>query len=201
MPRTPEQNQEIKDKRRSKILAAAIRVFASKEYDDVAIDDIVKVVGCSHGLVYHYFQTKEQVYRAIFEEIIIPNQAVPPVKQAREKGGYEGLRVLANYMASVVSGGTKLFNLAMIWLRMADAKKLDKKTADIAKAHNIELAIKDLVHEGQVDGQVIAGDPEEIADLIYGIFEKKMLKRKNEGKMKRYFSADVLCAMLLKQPL
>ena len=201
MPRTPEQNQEIKDKRRSKILAAAIRVFATKEYDDVAIDDIVKVVGCSHGLFYHYFQTKEQIYRAVFEEVIIPNQAVPPVKQARDKGGYEGLKILAEYMAMVVSAGTKLFNLAMIWLRMAKAEKLDKKTAEIAKAHNIELAIKDLVHEGQIDGQVIAGDPEEIADLIYGIFEKKMLKRKEEGKSKRYFSADVLCAMLLKQPL
>ena len=201
MPRTAEQNQEIKDKRRAKIVAAAIRVFASNEYDSVAIDDIVEIVGCSHGLFYHYFDTKEDVYRAIIEEIAIPNQTVPPVKQAREKGGFEGLKILANYMASVVASGTKLYNIAMVWLRMVNATKLDKKMAEVAKAHDLRLVIRDLVREGQVDGVVISGDVEEIADIIYGIFEKQMLKRKQEGKMKRYFTSDVLCAMLLKKPL
>lgn len=67
MPRTPEENQHIKDARRTDILRAASRVFAKKGFAAAKINDIAHEAGLSHGLVYHYFRTKDDVFAAILE--------------------------------------------------------------------------------------------------------------------------------------
>lgn len=201
MPRTAQQNQVIKDKRRTKIIAAAVRVFASKDYDSVAIDDITTVVDCSHGLFYHYFEAKEDIIRAVLQEVIIPNGVIPPIESALSAGGANGLKILCDYMASTLSAGTKVFNLAMIWLRLIDATKLPKDIADISKKHLILPVFEELVKQGQIDGDVISGDPEEISGIIYDIYSTKMIDRKDHGKNNKYFTSDVLYAMLLKHAI
>lgn len=68
MPRTREQNEAIRDKRRTDILTAAMRLFANRGYDNVSSDDITKAAGCSHGLFYHYYKNKEDVLKDLFEQ-------------------------------------------------------------------------------------------------------------------------------------
>ncbi len=68
MPRSPADNQQIKDARRIDILRAATRVFAKKGFADAKISDVAKEAGLSHGLVYHYFENKDAVFRAILED-------------------------------------------------------------------------------------------------------------------------------------
>jgi AcrR family transcriptional regulator len=68
MPRSPEDNRQIKDARRSDILRAATRVFAKKGFTDAKISDVAKEAGLSHGLVYHYFQNKDELFAAILDD-------------------------------------------------------------------------------------------------------------------------------------
>ena len=55
------------DKRRL-ILDAAIRVFADHGYHGSRVGDIAEDAGVAHGLLYHYFSSKEEVLRTIFAE-------------------------------------------------------------------------------------------------------------------------------------
>jgi TetR/AcrR family transcriptional regulator, fatty acid metabolism regulator protein len=55
------------DKRRL-ILDAAVRVFASKGYHTCRVGDIAEEAGIAHGLLYHYFSSKEQVLQTVFRE-------------------------------------------------------------------------------------------------------------------------------------
>ena len=55
------------DKRRL-ILDAAVRVFASKGYHTSRVGDIAEEAGVAHGLLYHYFPSKEQVLQTVFRE-------------------------------------------------------------------------------------------------------------------------------------
>ena len=48
------------DKRRV-ILDAAVRVFARQGFHTCRVSDIADEAGVAYGLVYHYFQSKEQV--------------------------------------------------------------------------------------------------------------------------------------------
>ena len=56
------------ESRREELLAAAARVFASKGYHGCRISDIADEAGASHGLVYHYFSSKEEILETIFRE-------------------------------------------------------------------------------------------------------------------------------------
>ena len=55
------------DKRRL-ILDAAVRVFARKGYHTSRVGDIAEEAGIAHGLLYHYFGSKEEVLETVFRE-------------------------------------------------------------------------------------------------------------------------------------
>jgi AcrR family transcriptional regulator len=55
------------DKRRQ-ILDAAIRVFARQGFHSCRVSDIADEAGVAYGLVYHYFDSKDQVLNELFNE-------------------------------------------------------------------------------------------------------------------------------------
>ena len=54
--------------KRERILNAAIGVFAERGFHDCRVSDIAKAAGVSHGLVYHYFESKDDVLRSIYRD-------------------------------------------------------------------------------------------------------------------------------------
>ncbi|HLM30234.1 MAG TPA: TetR/AcrR family transcriptional regulator [Solirubrobacterales bacterium] len=54
--------------RRRQILDAAIRVFARQGFHACRVSDIAREAGVAYGLVYHYFDSKEQVLNELFVE-------------------------------------------------------------------------------------------------------------------------------------
>lgn len=54
--------------KRRRILDAAARVFAERGYTGTRVGDIAKEADIAYGLVYHYFQSKEDVLHTLFEE-------------------------------------------------------------------------------------------------------------------------------------
>jgi AcrR family transcriptional regulator len=54
--------------RRRQILDAAVRVFARQGFHACRVSDIADEAGVAYGLVYHYFQSKEQVLDTLFLE-------------------------------------------------------------------------------------------------------------------------------------
>ncbi|GAB2676240.1 TetR/AcrR family transcriptional regulator [Kribbella swartbergensis] len=61
MPRSATVNQELRERSRERILAAALEVFAEKGYEAASISEITARAGVSRGLVSYYFATKEQL--------------------------------------------------------------------------------------------------------------------------------------------
>jgi TetR/AcrR family transcriptional regulator, fatty acid metabolism regulator protein len=57
----------VEDKRRQ-LLDAAVRVFARKGFHASRVGDIAEEAGVAHGLLYHYFTSKDQVLEAVFHE-------------------------------------------------------------------------------------------------------------------------------------
>lgn len=56
------------ESRREELVAAAVRAFARNGYHGCRISDIAEEAGVSHGLVYHYFSSKEEILETIFRE-------------------------------------------------------------------------------------------------------------------------------------
>lgn len=60
--------QVRKKDRKQQIINSALKVFCEKGYDDAKIDDIVDRIGCSHGLFYHYFKSKKDLFQVAVVE-------------------------------------------------------------------------------------------------------------------------------------
>ena len=67
MPKTEEQLIRLKEERREVIVQSALKVFCEKGYYGATINDIVKKAKCSHGLFYHYFDSKKEIFDAVCE--------------------------------------------------------------------------------------------------------------------------------------
>ena len=56
------------EEKRRLILDAAVRVFARDGYHTSRVGDIAEEAGVAHGLLYHYFSSKEEVLATLFRE-------------------------------------------------------------------------------------------------------------------------------------
>jgi AcrR family transcriptional regulator len=54
--------------RRRELLDAAVRVFARKGFRAARVGDVAEEAGVAHGLLYHYFRSKDEVLETIFRE-------------------------------------------------------------------------------------------------------------------------------------
>lgn len=69
-PRTAKQNKEIRQQTRQKIIDSAFKLFANEGYKQTSIAAVAKKAGISKGLIYHYFDSKEEILEAIFDQLI-----------------------------------------------------------------------------------------------------------------------------------
>jgi AcrR family transcriptional regulator len=67
---------DVKDRRiaqgdatRANLVAAARELFGEHGYADTSIDEVVARAGLTKGAVYHHFEGKEGLFRAVFEQV------------------------------------------------------------------------------------------------------------------------------------
>ena len=56
------------EERRAQLLATALEVFAAKGLDGATVKDLSDAAGVAQGLLYHYFQSKEELLRAVLDQ-------------------------------------------------------------------------------------------------------------------------------------
>lgn len=67
MPRTPEENDRIRQASKEKIRAAAMELFMKQGYYVTSISDIAKQAGISKGLLYSYYTGKKELLSEMVE--------------------------------------------------------------------------------------------------------------------------------------
>ena len=63
--------QRRKQDRPAEITAAALDAFAEKGFAATRVDDVAKRAGVSKGLMYLYFKTKEELFKAVIKNVVI----------------------------------------------------------------------------------------------------------------------------------
>lgn len=67
-PRTKEQLDKIKVDKRTQIMDASLKLFAEHGYLSTSVSQIAKEAGVAKGLIYSYFESKEEILRSITRE-------------------------------------------------------------------------------------------------------------------------------------
>src|ERR671910_3285090 len=64
-----------KDARPAEIVSAALEVFAERGFSAARLDDVAARAGISKGTLYLYFASKEELFKAVVREALLPNLA------------------------------------------------------------------------------------------------------------------------------
>jgi TetR/AcrR family transcriptional regulator, cholesterol catabolism regulator len=60
------------DRRQDELIADAARVFARSGYDQTTMQELAAALGVATGALYHYFSAKEELLRAICDQVMEP---------------------------------------------------------------------------------------------------------------------------------
>lgn len=145
--------------RPAEIVQAALSVFAEKGFAAAKLEDIAKRAGVSKGAIYLYFETKEDIFRAVVGQAIAPNVGAVKAMAAGHPGPLADLlRGVATHIASVVSH-TPLGGV----LKMVVGES--GNFPEIARVWHEELvsqalgAMATAIEAAQARGEVKPGDP------------------------------------------
>lgn len=181
MPKTPEQYRQIKDERKTRILNAALRLFALQGYDSVVVNDIARASECSHGLFYHYFKNKADV----FAELMKASEKRALLKRDEHNFdkalAIEAIRKIVFLMLEDIYREDESPYFLYMFVNMHLQKTLPpppKHKLDGPNKPFFQFFI-DLIARGQKEGDVSGGDPKEFAIIYYSIIKGLCYTRLN----------------------
>jgi AcrR family transcriptional regulator len=154
--------------KRTRILDAAIRVFAQHGYHEARVGDIAEDAGVAHGLLYHYFASKDDVLRTIFVEnwgqLIARFRAV---EIANEPAG-EKLEGIAKILLRTWRNDPALVTVMV--REVARSHQLQDRVDEVREAFAI---VQRIVEEGQAAGAFRRDVDARLASwLFYGGLEE-----------------------------
>lgn len=156
--------QEVADKRRL-LLDAAVRLFAHKGYHACRVSDIAAEAGVANGLLYHYFDSKEEVLRTVVSEAWADFAVALRHVESEDVPAREQLRMVVEL---VLGGWNELPDLIRVLLREFARDPQLKQDADGALA-----SLERIVRRGQLRGEFRHDvDPRFAALVVYGALEE-----------------------------
>jgi TetR/AcrR family fatty acid metabolism transcriptional regulator len=157
------------DKRRI-ILDAAVRVFARQGFHTCRVSDIADEAGVAYGLVYHYFQSKDEVLDTLFlERWDVLLEAIREV-DASSQPARDKLRAIAGFIIDSYRHDPDLMKVIIVEVTRA-ANSFG--AAHLGKITEAYAQIRGIVEQAQRDGEFRDAVTAEFAAMaFYGAIEQ-----------------------------
>lgn len=155
--------KQMQDNTKKKIIAVATNLFLTKGYEDTRISDIIEGLGLTKGAIYHHFNSKEDIFNAVVEEIGNKNiQLFDEIKNDSSLTGVEKL-------SKIVHASFNNENIDMIIgisPNLLDSPKLLSSFIKEINDVTIPDYIYPIIKEGVEDGSIHSKHPAELAEMI-----------------------------------
>ena len=156
--------------RRRQILDAAIRVFARQGFNACRVSDIAREANVAYGLVYHYFNSKDQVLNELFVERWSLLLDAIEEADARETPGRDKLDAVAGFIIGSYRYDPELMKVIIIEVTRAANSFTLTHLPEIRQAYDL---IAKIVRDGQEAGSFRDDvDPEFASMWFYGAIEQ-----------------------------
>jgi TetR/AcrR family transcriptional regulator, fatty acid metabolism regulator protein len=158
---------DAQEEKRRLLLMAAVRVFARKGYHASRVGDIAEEAGVAYGLLYHYFQSKEDVLLTVFRETW--RALIATIQSVEEHGDppREQLRKVAEILLRSWRRDPDLVRVLVLEVTRSPhlPGEMDEIVASFA-------AIQEIIERGQADGSIRPDLDARLASYVfYGAVE------------------------------
>jgi len=162
-----EKSAALEDKRRQ-LLDAAVRVFARKGFYASRVGDIAEEAGVAHGLLYHYFDSKDKVLEAVFRENWSILVARVEAVEATDEPAVDQLRHIA---AIVLRTWLHLPDVVTVVIReFGRSPDLADRIGELAQPIEvIQRTIERGIERGEFRSDI---DPQFAATVVYGSIDE-----------------------------
>ena len=150
--------QRRAEDRPREICAAALSVFAEKGFAAARLDEIAKRAGVSKGTLYLYFKDKEQLFRAVVRDTVVPN--VENLRSDLIQTGLPFDALIRLFLAKFVEVTNRVPVGAVAKMVISESRNFP----ELAKVWHDEVVSKALgtitalIEMAQAKGEVRAGD-------------------------------------------
>jgi TetR/AcrR family transcriptional regulator, fatty acid metabolism regulator protein len=154
--------------RRRELLDAAVRVFARKGFHASRVGDIAEEAGVAHGLLYHYFRSKEEVLETIFRDA----WGVLATETDRIESSGVSLREQLRRFARIYLGSWLMTPelIAVLVREIARSPSVGSRADDVG---GIFRSLQRMIASAQERGEVRADcNPRLAAWVVYGALEE-----------------------------
>ncbi len=158
------------EEKRRRILAAAVRVFARKGFHASRVGDIAEEAGVAHGLLYHYFESKDELLETIFHDTWSDLLAAMRDVEESDATAREQLRGVA---AILLRSWRRDPELVRVLVReVARSAHLQERLAEVGEAF---AAIRRMIERGQAAGEFRPDLDARLASFVfYGALEETL---------------------------
>ena len=189
-----EQSKQIRQKRTEQIMFSALKLFAHRGLVGTKSSMIAKEAGLSEGLIYKYFETKNELFIRLVKWAI--EEAANAMKQVYDLPGspIEKLRTISEEILDKENQlGFLLMHQAMTGEGIpTEAKELIRQHGSVVHYVNI---LEPLFIEGQKAGDFVQGNPRELASAYLKVLSGLMTIQIDENDEFPLPSVDFIMRM------
>jgi AcrR family transcriptional regulator len=158
------------DKRRL-ILDAAVRVFARRGFHACRVSDVADEAGVAYGLVYHYFDSKEEILNTLFRERWqIMLDAIVEIDTGNDTGARDKLYLVASFIIDSYHHEPDLMKVIIVEVTRA-ANSFGRE--HLEKIQEAYALIARIVEQARQDGSFKADISADFAAMcFYGAIEQ-----------------------------
>ncbi len=194
-PLNEQQLEQIRNERKNQIMKAAIKVFAENGIKLTKISMIAKEAGTSHGLLYHYFTSKEEVLHQSLEWAMETATIQENMEKlnALELPALEKIKTFATFAFEESNGD--IFRVIQNIEKSPEVPEHTKKMVENAGSIYIELLIP-FFEQGQREGTVVDGDVRELVHIFLTVISGIIIDSLEWWKNNLEYNVDMLLRMI-----
>ena len=158
------------DDKRSRILQAAVKVFARRGYFASRVADVARRAGVADGTIYLYFRNKEDILVSLFDEVMSEHLEG---KRREVEPGWDAparLRAVAERHLGLLGRNRDLAVVFQVELRQS-TKFMERFTASWLQDYFALIA--EIIEQGQREGSLRADLPVKVATkAFFGVLDE-----------------------------
>lgn len=191
MPRTYEQNKEIKAKRKEALLSSLYLLFLKYRYEDIDISLICKYAKIKRTLFYHYFSSKEELFNEIYKRNV-PFSYEKLIELNKDNKAKFRLIELINNIEKILKGDDEdIFNSFYLYLK-TDIEKVSSLPSIITNKYiSLTKLFKKIIKEASKDNDLLLDDENKtIINLLYYIYSMCIFRINGNNKKNINFTTN-----------
>jgi AcrR family transcriptional regulator len=168
----PSRRHAPPEERRAQILEAALGCFSERGYHATTMDHIVAASGLSKGSLYWHFESKEDVFLALFDYIAL--DVFGRVDDAVEAGDVPFISLLQQELSLFFDRFGAERTLLLAWAEFLAHPRARQKMADIYRVSREKFAT--LIRRGIAAGELRDLPVDSVAAAMTGLLDALLLQ-------------------------